>query len=86
MVLVDDLLREVPPITRIILGLSLIIEFLVYVGFLSKYDIYFSWAFIVSKFQVSDLLFSCLFPNRFGEFSQTFSILVIYQFLPSSVS
>lgn len=53
MVLLEDLMKEVPPITKVLCGSSIVIHFLIYIEAITKYDIYFNVNLIMSKFQVS---------------------------------
>lgn len=52
MALVGDLLRDVPPITKLLCGGSALIHLLVYVNIVSQFDVYFNLNLIISKFQV----------------------------------
>jgi len=61
MVLVEDLLRDVPPITRMLCGSSILLHFLVYLGTVTQYDLYFNIKLIVSKFQVNQIFFSLIY-------------------------
>jgi len=65
MVLVEDMIREVPPITKVLCGSSILLQLLVYLGALTKYDIYFNLNFIFNKFQVpvKELLYINFIPG-----------------------
>lgn len=52
MVFVEDMLKEVPPVTKALCGSTAILQLLVYVNAISKYDLYFNLNLILSKFQV----------------------------------
>jgi len=52
MVLIEDLVREVPPVTRILCGGSILLHFLIHIQAITKYDVYFNLDLITSKFQI----------------------------------
>ena len=52
MPLIEDLVREVPPITRIMCGISILLTFLCYLEYATPYNLYFNWKIITTKYQV----------------------------------
>jgi len=78
MVLVEDMIREVPPITKVLCGSSILLQLLVYLGALTKYDIYFNLNFIFNKFQVWRIFTNFLYFGD-GGLLTFFSLLMLYR-------
>ena len=52
MVFIEDLVREAPPVTRVLCGGSILLHLLIHIQAITKYDVYFNLDLITSKFQV----------------------------------
>lgn len=55
MVYVEDILREIPPVTKILCGGSILVHFLAYTKIVTEYDLFFSTNLIFSHFQVKKM-------------------------------
>jgi len=51
MVFIESMLKEVPPVTKLLCGSSLLIHFLCYIDVISQYDVFFNLGLIFSKGQ-----------------------------------
>lgn len=78
MVFIQDMLREVPPITKVLCGSSVLLQILVYVQAISKFDLYFSVNLIFSQFQIWRLFTNLIYVGEPGIFT-FFSILMLYR-------
>lgn len=86
MVFFEDLMREIPPITKVLCGGSVLIQLLVYLEAITKYDIYFNLNLILTKFQVLFRLNISLNKARSGDYSPIFYILEIQELFHSLAS
>lgn len=77
MFVAEDILKEVPPVTRLICGSSLLIHLLIYLEAITEYDVFLNANLVFSEFQVWRLFTSFLF---FGELSilTAFSLGMLY--------
>jgi len=79
MVLIQDMLREIPPVTKIICSSSLLVQLLVYIQAISKYDLYFSLSHIFGKFQIWRLFTSFLYLGDSDSIQTFFSLMMLFQ-------
>ena len=50
--LLEDLIKDVPPITRTLCGASILLTFLTYIEVISPYNLYFNAALVITNLQV----------------------------------
>jgi len=77
--LLEDLIKDVPPITRTLCGLSLLLTFLTYVEVVSPYNLYFTVNLAFKNLQIWRLLTNLLYLGEFN-LHTCFKILLFYRF------
>jgi len=78
MVFVESMLQEVPPVTRVLCGSSILIHFLAYVNFVTQFDVFFSFQLIFTKFQFWRLYTNLFYFGDEGIFV-FFQLLMLYR-------
>jgi len=78
MVFVESMLSEVPPVTRVLCGSSVIIHLLAYINFVTQYDVFFSFQLIFSKFQFWRLYTNLFYFGDEGLFT-FFQLMMLYR-------
>lgn len=78
MVFVESMLKEVPPVTKVLCGSAILIHMLTYIQFISQYDVFFSLGLIFSKYQFWRLYTNVFYFGDEGIFV-FFQLLMLYR-------